>query len=36
MNKRLLSLALLLAASRVHAAEKPQITVQEFTLGNGM
>jgi predicted Zn-dependent peptidase len=36
MNKRLLSLALLLAASRVHAAEKPQITVEEFTLGNGM
>ena len=36
MNKRLLSLALLLTASRAFAAEKPQITVEEFTLGNGM
>jgi predicted Zn-dependent peptidase len=36
MNKRLLSLALLLTASRAPAAEKPQITVEEFRLGNGM
>src|SRR5262245_29031690 len=36
MNKRSLCLTLLLATAPAWAAEKPQIAVQEFTLGNGM
>lgn len=36
MNKHLRGLAVVLLACAAGAAEKPQIDVQEFTLGNGM
>lgn len=36
MNKNVRCLALALLAGTASAAEKPQITVEEFTLGNGM